>query len=116
MRSLVRDLALALREQVLPPLGSHAARAHEAQAVGGDVTFAIDAEAEESWRSCSPSARPSVAFYSEDRGLVEPAGGARDGAGGRPDRRHPPGAGRARVLLRVGGRGAAARRARRWAT
>ena len=26
---LVRDLSLALRDQVLPSLGSHAARAHE---------------------------------------------------------------------------------------
>ncbi len=47
MIDLVRDLALALREQVLPQLGSHAGRAHEedSEAAGGDVTFAIDAAA-----------------------------------------------------------------------
>jgi hypothetical protein len=38
--SLVRDLSLALREEVLPMLGSHAGRAHSAElAAGGDVTF-----------------------------------------------------------------------------
>ena len=76
MRDLVRELALELREQVLPHLGSHAARAHEAEAAGGDVTFAIDAQAEERLASFLAARAPDVAFYSEDRGLVEPAGGA----------------------------------------
>ena len=40
MRDLVRDLALALRERVLPMVGSHAGRAHaDALGAGGDVTF-----------------------------------------------------------------------------
>ena len=57
VRDLVRDLALALREQVLPSLGSHAgACARRGEAAGGDVTFAIDAAAEASWRRSSPSA------------------------------------------------------------
>src|SRR5918995_628810 len=78
MRELVRDLALALRERVLPHLGSHAARAHEAEAASGDVTFAIDAEAERELEAFLVERAPDVAFYSEDRGLVEPAGaGAR---------------------------------------
>ncbi len=77
MRALVRDLALALREQVLPSLGSHAARAHDAEAVGGDVTFAIDADAEDFLEEWLGEHAPDVAFYSEDRGLVEPAGAAR---------------------------------------
>jgi len=77
MRALVRDLALALRERVLPHLGSHAARAHEAEAAGGDVTFAIDAEAERELEAFLAERAPDVAFYSEDRGLVEPAGPAR---------------------------------------
>ncbi|HYM57838.1 MAG TPA: inositol monophosphatase family protein [Solirubrobacteraceae bacterium] len=77
MRALVRDLALALRERVLPHLGSHAARAHEAEAAGGDVTFAIDAEAERALEAFLAERAPDVAFYSEDRGLVEPAGPAR---------------------------------------
>ena len=77
MRELVRDLALALREQVLPLLGSHAARAHsEEPAEGGDVTFAIDAEAERTLEEFLAERAPDVAFYSEDRGLVEPSGGA----------------------------------------
>jgi myo-inositol-1(or 4)-monophosphatase len=78
MRELVRDLALALRERVLPHLGSHAARAHEAEAASGDVTFAIDAEAERELEAFLVERGRDVAFYSEDRGLVEPAGaGAR---------------------------------------
>jgi myo-inositol-1(or 4)-monophosphatase len=74
---LVRELALALREQVLPHLGSHAARAHSDEAaVGGDVTFAIDAEVERTLEEFLSERAPDVAFYSEHRGLVEPAGGA----------------------------------------
>jgi len=76
VRELVRDLALALREQVLPLLGSHAARAHGNElAVGGDVTFAIDAEAEAALERFLAERAPDVAFYSEDRGLVLPSGG-----------------------------------------
>jgi myo-inositol-1(or 4)-monophosphatase len=77
VRELVRDLALALRECVLPHLGSHAARAHEAEAAGGDVTFAIDAEAERELEAFLAERAPDLAFYSEDRGLVEPGGAAR---------------------------------------
>jgi myo-inositol-1(or 4)-monophosphatase len=76
VRELVRDLALTLRECVLPHLGSHAGRVHEAAAVGGDVTFAIDAEAERALEAFLAERAPDVAFYSEDRGLVEPDGGA----------------------------------------
>ncbi|HEY1359733.1 MAG TPA: inositol monophosphatase family protein [Thermoleophilaceae bacterium] len=74
-RGLVRELALTLREQVLPHLGSHAGRAHEEEtAVGGDVTFAIDADAERTLERFLAERAPDVAFYSEDRGLVAPAG------------------------------------------
>jgi myo-inositol-1(or 4)-monophosphatase len=71
LRELVRELALALRERVLPSLGSHAARAHQAElAEGGDVTFAIDADAEGFLVAYLVERAPGVAFYSEDRGLV----------------------------------------------
>jgi len=62
---------------VLPLLGSHAGRAHEveADASGGDVTFAIDTEAERTLETFLADRAPDVAFYSEDRGLVEPAAG-----------------------------------------
>src|SRR4051812_19212772 len=57
-------------------LGSHAARAHEPDAAaGGDVTFAIDAHAEQLLREFLAERAPRVAFYSEDAGLVQPAGG-----------------------------------------
>jgi myo-inositol-1(or 4)-monophosphatase len=73
VRDLVRELALTLRERVLPHLGSHAGRAHEDSAAGGDVTFAIDAEAERTLESFLAERAPDVAFYSEDRGLVSPS-------------------------------------------
>ncbi len=77
MRELVRELALALRDRVAPQLGSHAARAHAGDAAGGDVTFAIDADAERLLGEFLAERAPDVAFYSEDAGLVVPAGGAR---------------------------------------
>jgi myo-inositol-1(or 4)-monophosphatase len=71
MRELVRDLALALRERVLPLLGSHAGRAHaDALGAGGDVTFRIDEEAEAMLEPWLAARAPDVCFYSEDRGLV----------------------------------------------
>ena len=72
---LVRELALALREQVLPMLGSHAGRVHGSAGAGGDVTFAIDEEAERFLETFLAERAPGVAFYSEDRGLVLPDGG-----------------------------------------
>jgi myo-inositol-1(or 4)-monophosphatase len=74
VRDLVRDLALALREHVVPHVGSHAARAHAGDAAGGDVTFAIDAHAEELLHAFLAERSPDIAFYSEDAGLVVPTG------------------------------------------
>jgi myo-inositol-1(or 4)-monophosphatase len=74
IRQLVVDLALALREEVLPMLGAHAGRAHAGEAEGGDVTFAIDERAEARMEEFLSDRAPEVAFYSEDRGMVSPAG------------------------------------------
>ena len=74
MRDLVRELALALRERVLPLLGAHAQRAHDGESEGGDVTFAIDTAAEELLEQFLAERAPDVAFYSEDRGLVASPG------------------------------------------
>jgi myo-inositol-1(or 4)-monophosphatase len=77
LSALARELALALRESVVPQLGSHAARAHEEElAEGGDITFAIDAQAEELLAEFLAERAPHLAFYSEDRGLVLPGGDA----------------------------------------
>jgi myo-inositol-1(or 4)-monophosphatase len=87
LRGLVVDLATELREQVLPALGAHTGRAHAAGgdaeagdlgAVGasGDITFAIDAQAEAHLERFVAERAPGLAFFSEDRGLVEPAGAA----------------------------------------
>jgi myo-inositol-1(or 4)-monophosphatase len=69
-RRLVLDLALHLRERVLPELGSHAGRAHAGDAAGGDVTFAVDELAEQALAEFLAERAPRMAFYSEDRGLV----------------------------------------------
>jgi myo-inositol-1(or 4)-monophosphatase len=76
VRELLVELALGLREHVLPHLGSHAGRAHVQAGTGGDVTFAIDEQAEVWLERFLADRTPPLAFYSEDRGLVEPAGGA----------------------------------------
>jgi myo-inositol-1(or 4)-monophosphatase len=76
VRDLVRNLSLALRDRVLPMLGSHAGRARAGElAAGGDVTFKIDEEAEALLESWLRERAPDVAFYSEDRGLVMPGRG-----------------------------------------
>ncbi len=67
---LVLELALALRERVLPELGSHAGRAQLRDGAGGDVTFAVDQLAEEELAQFIAQRAPRLAFYSEDRGLV----------------------------------------------
>jgi myo-inositol-1(or 4)-monophosphatase len=59
----------------VPLLGSHAGRAHAGTAPGGAVTFEIDAAAEELLSSFISAKAPSVAFFSEDQGLVTPADG-----------------------------------------
>jgi myo-inositol-1(or 4)-monophosphatase len=74
IRELVTDLAETLREEVLPHLGAHAGRAHAGAAEGGDVTFEIDEHAERRMESFLAERAPEVSFYSEDRGLISPAG------------------------------------------
>jgi myo-inositol-1(or 4)-monophosphatase len=80
LRTLVRRLALTVREEVVPHLGAHSGRAHGSGAAeGGDVTFDIDARAERAVAAFLDREAPEVAFYSEDRGLVpgaEPEGGS----------------------------------------
>jgi myo-inositol-1(or 4)-monophosphatase len=70
MRGIAADLAHALREIVLPRLGAADGRAHARESAGGDVTFAIDAEAEAFLEGWVAANAPGVAFYSEDRGMV----------------------------------------------
>jgi myo-inositol-1(or 4)-monophosphatase len=75
-RELALELATALRQEVAPELGRHAGRAHEGPGAGGDITFAIDERAESFMERFLGERAPDVAFYSEDRGLVSPAGDA----------------------------------------
>jgi myo-inositol-1(or 4)-monophosphatase len=78
VKELLVELALGLRAHVRPLLGSHAGRAHVQAGAGGDVTFAIDEEAEAWVERFLAERAPRVAFYSEDRGLVQPASGDPD--------------------------------------
>ena len=71
-KELLVELALGLRSHVQPFLGSHAHRAHIQAGAGGDVTFAIDEEAERWVEGFLAEHAPGVAYYSEDRGLVMP--------------------------------------------
>ncbi len=71
---LVLTLARRLRETVLPELGSHSGRVQLAAGAGGDVTFAVDELAEAELARFIADHAPRFAFYSEDRGLVAPAG------------------------------------------
>ncbi len=73
---LALELADALREEIAPELGGHSGRAHAGAAEGGDITFAIDERAEAFLERYLAERAPDVAFYSEDRGLVSPAGEA----------------------------------------
>ena len=74
IKTLVTDLAATLREEVLPHLGAHAGRAHTGAAESGDVTFQIDEHAEARMESFLSERAPEVSFFSEDRGMVSPAG------------------------------------------
>jgi myo-inositol-1(or 4)-monophosphatase len=69
---LVESLAQALRDHVAPSLGAHSGRTPLEAGVGGDVTFAIDRDAEEFLEQFLLEHAPGTAFYSEDRGLVVP--------------------------------------------
>ncbi|MGE5636512.1 MAG: inositol monophosphatase family protein, partial [Nocardioidaceae bacterium] len=51
--------------------------ASDPRGAGGDLTFPIDELAERTLERFLAERAPDVAFYSEDRGLVEPAGAAR---------------------------------------
>ena len=106
---LVLELGQQLRERVLPELGSHAGRAHAGDAAGGDVTFAVDEIAEELLAQFVAERAPAAGVLL--RG-PRPGGAARRHrrAGRRPDRRHPPGDGRAGVGVRRDRAGPARRR------
>jgi myo-inositol-1(or 4)-monophosphatase len=55
---------------VVPELGSHAGRTSRGEGAGGDITFAVDALAEQALREFLAERAPRLAFYSEDQGLV----------------------------------------------
>jgi myo-inositol-1(or 4)-monophosphatase len=73
LAELAGELAVALRGEVLPLIGSHEGRRHVGGAgagASGDVTFEIDERAESLLERFLAQHAPDVAFYSEDRGMV----------------------------------------------
>lgn len=66
----ILDLARELRDRVRPELGSPSGRAQGGAGAGGDVTFALDALAEDALAELICERAPRVALYTEDRGLV----------------------------------------------
>lgn len=71
------ELARALRQVVLPELGSLRGRGVAGTGAGGDPTFAVDELAERYLEQWVDEHAPRTAFYSEDRGLVGVDGAAR---------------------------------------
>ncbi|MEK7816637.1 MAG: inositol monophosphatase family protein [Actinomycetota bacterium] len=71
IQDLAVELTAVIRDEVLPELGSAAARSHAGTAVGGDVTFGIDELAEEFLAGYLEDCGANVAVYSEDKGLIE---------------------------------------------
>ena len=65
------ELTTGLRREVLPLLGTEAGRAYVSPGAGGDLTFAIDLAAEKYLERFLRERAPGIAFYSEDRGLVQ---------------------------------------------
>ncbi len=86
LADLVGGLGTVVRDEVLPALGRREGREHaEDPGAGGDVTFAIDEQAEARMEAYLAERAPDVAFYSEDRGLVVPGGGGREGSAADPE-------------------------------
>ena len=67
---------------MLPPRswGSTPGGGASGEGAGGDVTFEIDERAEAFLEQFLAERAPEVAFYSEDRGLVSPAGDRPNGS------------------------------------
>jgi hypothetical protein len=67
-RRLLHDLALTVRERVVPELGSFAGRPFAGDGAGGEITFAVDEVAEGALVEFLSERAPRIAYYSEDRG------------------------------------------------
>jgi myo-inositol-1(or 4)-monophosphatase len=67
---LLTDLARTIRSAVLPHIGNAALRGSDGVGVGGDPTFGIDELAEDAAEKFLDG-HGDIAYYTEDRGLVE---------------------------------------------
>ena len=68
---IVTSLTTHIRETVRPHLGAFASRRVSGTAASGDATFVIDDIAEEAIVSFIEKHHLSIAYYSEDKGLME---------------------------------------------
>jgi myo-inositol-1(or 4)-monophosphatase len=68
---IVREITLFIRDKVRPHLGALHGRTITGTAESGDATFAIDDIAEEAIVNFIRSNDLSVAYYSEDKGLIK---------------------------------------------
>jgi myo-inositol-1(or 4)-monophosphatase len=72
MPDLLLEIARAVRSAVLPHLGSHEHRAGAGVSIGGDTTFGIDEIAEDAaHKVLEEASADGLAWYTEDRGLIE---------------------------------------------
>jgi hypothetical protein len=70
LEPLCLELASRIRERVVGLLGLHVQRAHAGTSSHGDITFALDEEAESELSDFVAGAPIPLAVHSEDRGLV----------------------------------------------
>lgn len=70
-RDITSNLAVYIRDAVRPHMGSMQSRKLMGVAASGDTTFAIDEIAEEAIVSFIERKGLSIAYYSEDKGLME---------------------------------------------
>lgn len=75
----IRQLAQHVRLAALPHLGAWRSRRVTGLAASGDATFDIDLVAEQAIEQYIARERLPVAYYSEDRGLIHPAGSRPEG-------------------------------------
>jgi myo-inositol-1(or 4)-monophosphatase len=73
-REMIAELGEHVRQAVTPHLGTWRARRITGTAASGDATFDIDDIAEEAVEEFLRAHGLNVAYYSEDRGLVQPFG------------------------------------------
>ncbi len=74
MKQIMTGLSEAVRRAVLPGLGTRAAKEILGKGASGDFSYGIDQVAETAVKTFMDENAPDVAYFTEDVGLVAPAG------------------------------------------